>query len=796
MSSKRRSVASSERHKTVGFSVEKGQFSGGDSALMPTGYVRKVRNMLRRPNRWELRPQFTYDNLTGVYSLSKWYDATNSAWRLMSESSTAAYAKATSGETWGSTLGAPHGGISYDSTSYRGTWFSVGYTSTSSSTFNSMISYDGTSFKTTGAEEMAFVPFSLAPYAERMFYGGAQWQNYTPWGSGYSDKFYDAGTTWTLTSVTATSLVSGSATTYRITPTSTTAASLRTAIGTTALGTKNALGDCGIRFSVSLRGVSYSYAVPVSVQVRWGAEWSTARAYTAGNLVVPTTANNYIYRCSVAGTSHAVTEPTWPTTVGGTVTDNGITWICDGSDILSATDDTVDSASESSEWKSVTTLARIPRGAISAADADLCCDAVLTLFNAASPTITLAPLDFGYRDGKSVSDPSKRNFGTAIQYGYYTEAECLQPFASAESASDVVIVRQRDYLYWSEPLEPRRVLSQNYYRLTDSGPITAVRSLGGKLCVFSRNSVTAFGSTDDPDVPVLPEGEAKRGFGCLNPKSLDVFEDYGYFVGEDEVYRWRPGMDTPEPLCGDAMREEVMSKASATWCEAQSSPANRALLCVDPKNREVWVYTQKGKLYVYDIDDKAWSIHDAGGGSGVDTTGYQVCDMAYNPTTGNMYFAFSTAPAGTAGLARLDPTQSEALDSFSSSGTSTVYAELWPRPIELVAPRYDIRLERLRIHHKVTASQTGQTTTAYVSKDQGITFPVYNQVTLDPVSTGEYRPMSIPLQQTRATIQPRIQHAGKGGAACFNISQIEADVQVLSGEYERDHPVGVAAVLS
>jgi hypothetical protein len=57
--------------------------------------------------------------------------------------------------------------------------------------------------------------------------------------------------------------------------------------------------------------------------------WTTSRAYARGDFVVPTVNNGFCYQLtSAAGTSHAATEPAWPTTVGGTVTDNGMTWTC------------------------------------------------------------------------------------------------------------------------------------------------------------------------------------------------------------------------------------------------------------------------------------------------------------------------------------------------------------------------------------------------------------------------------------------------------------------------------------
>ena len=70
-------------------------------------------------------------------------------------------------------------------------------------------------------------------------------------------------------------------------------------------------------------------------RVRWGrqhvlgAAWQASTAYSWGAFVWPTTFNGYKYVCTTAGTSHATTEPTWPTTLGQTVTDGTtLVWTC------------------------------------------------------------------------------------------------------------------------------------------------------------------------------------------------------------------------------------------------------------------------------------------------------------------------------------------------------------------------------------------------------------------------------------------------------------------------------------
>jgi len=59
-------------------------------------------------------------------------------------------------------------------------------------------------------------------------------------------------------------------------------------------------------------------------------EWTVATAYSLGDCVEPTVGNGKRYQATVGGTSHATTEPTWPTSLGSTVVDNTVTWTCVG----------------------------------------------------------------------------------------------------------------------------------------------------------------------------------------------------------------------------------------------------------------------------------------------------------------------------------------------------------------------------------------------------------------------------------------------------------------------------------
>lgn len=59
------------------------------------------------------------------------------------------------------------------------------------------------------------------------------------------------------------------------------------------------------------------------------AEWTATTAIATNDYCEPTTLNGKVYKCSVAGTTDATEPVSWPTTVGSTVTDDSVTWICE-----------------------------------------------------------------------------------------------------------------------------------------------------------------------------------------------------------------------------------------------------------------------------------------------------------------------------------------------------------------------------------------------------------------------------------------------------------------------------------
>lgn len=83
--------------------------------------------------------------------------------------------------------------------------------------------------------------------------------------------------------------------------------------------------ESGRRFRAASNPGVDSIAVSISNTT---AAWSASTSQSVDDRVRTTTANGYRYKATVGGTTGS-SEPTWPTTIGNTVTDGGVTWVCE-----------------------------------------------------------------------------------------------------------------------------------------------------------------------------------------------------------------------------------------------------------------------------------------------------------------------------------------------------------------------------------------------------------------------------------------------------------------------------------
>lgn len=89
----------------------------------------------------------------------------------------------------------------------------------------------------------------------------------------------------------------------------------------------NELGTAG---GYTAGGVSVGAVTrTLTVANSWAVQRANSTAYAAGDVVRPATGNGFLYMATTAGTTGA-SIPTYPTVIGQTVVDGGVTWTCYG----------------------------------------------------------------------------------------------------------------------------------------------------------------------------------------------------------------------------------------------------------------------------------------------------------------------------------------------------------------------------------------------------------------------------------------------------------------------------------
>lgn len=729
-------------------------YSAGDPSTRPDNTVGVLRNYVIRPNRFDCRAPFVYDSLGSVAGFAIWQDTTNEltvtqAWQ---DSDSKLYPKNTNGVGYGA-------GISGLNSSRMQTGYAnflgklyIAACNAGTDAPAAIYVFDGATISSTPFN-VGLLARTVTAYNSRLFLGAPVLKIQNQLTQSYC---YDLKTNWTATSCGITSFTDpAGAVINRITPTATTGAqAVSPTSGVTASST-----DVAVVYRQDFRNISASYDVPVTIDVLMvGPTWS-AGAKALGLVIVDS--NNNLQRVTTAGTVGGG-APVWATTVGATTADNTVTWTMDGTNVLGLTETVISRASTSNiEWAAVYCSAPLPLAQTSAMS--LSCR--IRFGTTAIPTITLTPLDVSLKDGLADTSLAKRNRGAQLTKGDY-----LYPFWNIESgAIGATATQNLNAVVWSDIGNPKRFAAASTFPLEDiPGAVTAATVSRGRLVMFKRRGMYIFKGTPDFNEPILPETPA-IAVGCLWNTALDVSrEDEMFWIGEQHVYRMKVGADNaPMEIDTPGMFEEIFTRGS-TWVEAIGL-GRRPLLAIDHANKDVWVHTQQGKIYVYSLQSQMWSYFDFNGGA----DGSFVNALIFDPVSNRMLVCISNQNA-----TRFDET-SDAQDSYA--GVSTFYnivSDIVPKPFELFAPRYEATLLEIGLYHTATI-QNGTLTLSY-SFDRGSNYTVPSGY---PVSTWLTNPrIRLPLAATGPSVTIKLSRTGAGGARNWSVSKADALLKVHRGE--------------
>lgn len=766
-----------------------GMFASGEPTAIPDGYVRSMRNMLIRPNRIATRPPFVYDNLMAISGLMRWEDLVNQQTRFLAlDTSRNLYIKSATTEAWSAAItGTLTASRITDYANYRGKVYYMLDDGAGNPIAAAM--FDGTTI-TANPFSSAIFARTVTAFIDRLILGAPRvtiTNRLFNSGTGPLPAYaLDDVTYWAATNVTATSVASGGTTIVRLTPTSTAANACQVVSKVAANQTFNLPASASVQSalaSVYLFNDS-TVDVPVTLEaiLTTNANWAPGNAYPLNSqLLVATVPGGtvFLYEATVGGVSGGGFPAVWPSAIGGTLVDNTVTWTNRGPQIIGSSEFTL---TPDSAW-----LPHYVLGTVAYLAHSIPIAIRVKFYNSSVTALTsLVSVGVSLRDGLADGNPLKRDYGCQITLGDF-----FYPFFNQESSASATV--SLSSWIWSETTQPKVIRAANTEEPQEAAGLpTAACVLSGRFIGFKRRAFWVFKGSSDPDNPLLSESPATMTDGCLGPRALAVIEDEAYFIGENEIYSFRVG-GYPRPICGDAMFETIMARG-ANWVENQSV-YNMPLLAIDKAYGEVWVYTQKGKLFCYHMPETsapsaASALFASGGNKGSWTThdvgGAEVAAMAFNPITQEMEFAF-----GGHGLARLDSSVT-AQDTIDNTGTLyPVTKDIILKPFELYSPRYELCLHDIGIYHLASFTQAGEALYAYVSFDRGATYPKSNEVRFDPANPR----IPISIFQAGLSVQVKLSHVGSAGEAAWAVSRGEATLELMSGEWPLSRPTQIASNL-
>lgn len=218
--------------------------------------------------------------------------------------------------------------------------------------------------------------------------------------------------------------------------------------------------------------------------------WATATNYSIGNRRIPTVANGYYYEVTTDAGSSGGTEPTWPTSIGTTVVDSGITWTCmgeyggfptphiptpkfiDGYMLLPKLN-TLDVYNSDVDniygW-----------GGGNFFSAEMWPDNVVTQIRQNNQVLVLGTNsgEFFYDAANTGGSPMARNEGTVIQIG------CAAPYCTYETERFCIFIGQSDSggraVWLLEGFQPKKISTEHIERILDAegSSITDARGYG------------------------------------------------------------------------------------------------------------------------------------------------------------------------------------------------------------------------------------------------------------------------------------------------------------------------------